>query len=329
MEATSMTTQRRKSRAAMLSVVSNTTLVIIKAAVGILVGSVSVLSEAIHSGVDLVAAVIAAIAVKTSGKPPDDEHPFGHGKVENVSGAIEALLIFGAGIWIIYEAAHKLMHPEPLVMPYWGVAVMALSVIVNILVSGHLFRVGEETDSMALVADAWHLRTDVWTSLGVAGGLAAIAIGGWVAPDLNLAWIDPVIAIIVALMILKAAYELTRQSSRDLIDASLPDDEEELIRRHIRSQHQVRGFHHLRTRKSGDRRFIEFHLMVDADMSVLEAHEITDRLKDWIQEHFPKSTITIHVEPCGLSCPPHCVEGCVLTDDEREQRVAELADRSE
>ena len=323
MGARSMTDQRRKSRAAWLSVASNTTLVVLKIAAGLLVGSVSILSEAIHSGVDLLASFIAVMAERASRKPPEERHPFGHGKVESISGTIEALLIFVAGGWIIYEAIHKLLAPEPLQMVHWGVAVMGVSALANAAVSSHLFRVGRDTDSLALIADGWHLRTDVWTSLGVALGMLAISVGGWLAPNLDLTWVDPVIAIVVALMILKAAYDLTGQSSRDLVDTSLPADEEELIKRHIRSQHQVLGFHHLRTRKAGDLRFIEFHLMVEAEMTVLESHRITERLTEWIQEHYPKSTITIHVEPCELKCPPHCVAGCVLTDEQRAARRAD------
>ena len=141
-----MTDQRRKSRAAWLSVASNTTLVVLKIAAGLLVGSVSILSEAIHSGVDLLASFIAVMAVRASSKPPDERHPFGHGKVESISGTIEALLIFVAGGWIIYEAIHKLLAPEPLQMVHWGVAVMGVSALANAAVSSHLFRVGRDTD---------------------------------------------------------------------------------------------------------------------------------------------------------------------------------------
>ena len=134
-----------------------------------MIGSVSVISEAIHSGVDLLAAVIALFAVRKSAKPADEDHPFGHDKVENISGTVEALLIFLAAGWIIFEAVKKLIDPEPLDEAGWGVAVMLLSVAANIIVSKKLFSVGEETDSVALKADAWHLATDVYTSLGVMG----------------------------------------------------------------------------------------------------------------------------------------------------------------
>jgi len=309
--------QRRKVGVATLSVVSNSTLVVLKIIVGLLIGSVSVISEAIHSGVDLVAAVIALVAVRAASKPADEHHPFGHGKVENVSGTIEALLIFLAAGWIIYEAVHKLMHPEPLETLGWGVGVMLLSSIANFWVSHKLFRVGKETDSVALQADAVHLRTDVYTSAGVMAGLAAIWVGGRLWPGVDLAWLDPVAAIAVALLIIKAAYDLTRESARDLLDVKLPDNEVEWICERI-CEHEplVRGVHNLRTRKSGADRFVEFHLKVDGAMTVEASHAITVELEHTLEEHFRGAHVTIHVEPCS-DCHQGCVEGCLLSDEER------------
>ena len=179
-----MDVQKQKTRVALLSVISNTALVLMKLVVGIMINSVSVISEAIHSGMDLVAAIIAWFSVRTSSKPADEDHPFGHGKIENVSGTVEALLIFLAAGWIIYEAIKKFIHPEPIETAFWGVGVMLISAITNIIVSQKLFKVGRETDSVALQADAWHLRTDVYTSLGVMVGLALIWIGQWIFPEL-------------------------------------------------------------------------------------------------------------------------------------------------
>ena len=156
-----MDQQRRKQKVALVSVGSNLALVVAKATVGLAIGSVSVLSEALHSGMDLVAALIALFAVRSSGKPADEEHPFGHGKVENVSGMIEALLIFGAAIWIILEAVKKLLNPEPPERLGLGVILMLASVVINYFVSGLLFREAERSESPALEADGWHLRTDV------------------------------------------------------------------------------------------------------------------------------------------------------------------------
>ncbi len=152
-----------------------------------MIGSVSLISEAMHSGVDFLAALIALFAVKTSGKAADIDHPFGHGKFENISGTIEALLIFLAAVWIIYEAIEKLIHPLPLEDVVLGVAIMLISVVVNTFVSNIIFRVSKETDSIALKAEAWHLRTDIYTSLGVMSALTVIWLGGILRPDLNFA----------------------------------------------------------------------------------------------------------------------------------------------
>ena len=317
-----MDVSRKKTRVAALSVLSNGALVSGKVIVGMLTGSVSVLSEAIHSSIDLLASLIALVAVRTSGKPADPEHPWGHGKVENLSGAIEAILIFVAAIWIIYESVHKLLNPQPLDAVGLGVGIMALSSIVNIIVSRALFRVGRETDSVALIADAWHLRTDVYTSLGVMVGLGIITLGGLFFPKTDLTWLDPAIAICVALLITKAAFQLTRQSIADLLDTSMPENEKVWITSYLR--HEIReacGFHRLRTRKAGATRFVEFHLIVDADMHVDDSHAITDRITADLRGRFSGCNVTIHVEPCDGSCKDACVAGCLLDAGERKVRA--------
>ena len=168
----------KKTSVALLSVLSNSVLVIFKLIIGTIIGSVSVISEAIHSGMDLAAALLAFFAVRLAGKHADEDHPFGHEKVENISAAVEALLIFIAAGWIIYEGVKKLINPEPIETIGWGVGVMLFSAIANLIVSQRLFKVGKNTDSAALMADGWHLRTDVYTSAGVMTGLAFICQGG-------------------------------------------------------------------------------------------------------------------------------------------------------
>lgn len=295
-----MIVKNRKTVAAAISVASNTLLVVFKLIVGILMGSVSVISEAIHSGVDLLAAIIALFSVRVAEKPRDYEHPYGHGKIENISGAIEALLIFVAGGWIIYEAVGKLLHPGEIESLGWGVGIMLSSAVANWLVSRMLFRVGNQTESMALLADAWHLRTDVWTSAGVMVGLAMIQVGQWVLPNANLLWLDPVVAIAVALLIFRAAFHLTLESGRDLLDARLPKDEEEWIAERVRSfAPQVRGFHKLRTRRAGSIRFVDFHLHLEKTMSVEASHLLTHEIADVIRHRFPGASVNIHVEPCA------------------------------
>ena len=311
----------KKTAAAILSVASNSLLIILKVVAGLLIGSVAVLSEAIHSGVDLVAALIALFAVRASGREADERHPFGHGKVENISGTIEALLIFAAAAWIIYEAIRKLIDPQEISMPFWGVGVMLVSALVNLFVSGHLFKVSKETDSVALKADAWHLRTDVYTSTGVMVGLLVIWVVGMISPGVDLRWLAPVVAILVALLILKAAWDLARESGRDLMDVSLPDEDVAWIKQFIHDGWpQVRSFHHLRTRKAGPNRFIEFHLVVDEHMSVGAAHTLNDDIVAAIKERLAESRVNIHVEPCEFECEEACLGGCTVDSAERDAR---------
>ncbi len=308
---------RYKTAVALLSVASNALLVGVKLVIGLSIGSISVISEAIHSGVDLVAALIALFSVRKSAKPADHHHPYGHGKVENISGTIEAILIFFAAGVIINEAFHKLFNPQSLDLVGWGIAVMLFSSVINIVVSHLLFIVARATESVALEADAWHLRTDVYTSAGVFFGLSAIWVGKRILPDLNLGWIDPIAAVAVALLIIRAAYEMVKKSARDILDASLPDKELSRLRDLIlRQAPAVVGFHDLRTRKAGSTRFVEFHLLVDRDMTVFDSHQITQVIGDDIRQLFPDTQVTIHIEPCDKTCSSKCTKDCILTDRE-------------
>ncbi len=308
-----MSQNKKKRRVAILSVASNSTLVVFKLVVGFHTGAVSILSEAIHSSVDLVASLIAFFAVRASGKPADERHTFGHGKFENLSAAIEGILIFVAAGWIIYESAHKMIFPEPVENLQWGIIVMGISALINIIVSQKLFKVGMETDSAALLADGWHLRTDVWTSLGVACGLAVYMIGHEIFPLLNLNWIDPVIAMGVAVLIIRAAWELTSEAVTYLLDASLPEEEEKAITFIIdQMSPQVLNFHNFKTRKAGSERFVEFHLVVSQDLSVKMAHDICDNITLKIKSIYPKTEVMIHTEPCLAECSGACKGTCAI-----------------
>jgi cation diffusion facilitator family transporter len=296
---------REKTSIARLSIISNATLVILKLTAGFMIGSVSVISEAIHSGIDLIAAVIAYFSVKKSSVPPDTEHAFGHGKVENVSGAVEAVLIFVAAGLIIWEAYNKLVHGIVIEDVSLGIGVMLISVIANFFVSEKLIKTAKKTDSIALEADGWHLRTDVLTSLGIFGGLVAIKLTG-------IAILDPILAILVALFILKAAFDLTVKSVKDLLDIKLPREEEDEIKKAI-SRHagEYVEFHDLRTRKSGSDRFVDLHLVVHKKLSVQEAHGLSDRIENDIKERFPRTSVIIHIEPCEET-----VDNCKECDGE-------------
>lgn len=284
--------------AALLSILSNTLLVIVKLIVGILSGSVSIMSEAIHSGIDLLASCIACIAVSISSKPADVQHQYGHGKFEDLSGFVEALLIFIAAIWIIYEAIHKLISPQPIEKLDFGILIMGGSAFLNLIVSNYLIKIGKETDSIALIADAWHLRTDVYTSAGVMLSLTVLYCNNYFFPHINLNWIDPITGIAVAVLIIHAAYKLVKQASYELVDVSLPANELEWLCDYINSlAPMVRGFNNLRTRKAGAYRFIELNILVDGNMTINVSHSITKKIITKVKEHFVGAYIIIQVEP--------------------------------
>lgn len=280
-----------KSSAASLSVASNTVLIILKLVAGISMGSVSVISEAIHSSVDLLAAVIALFSVRAAAKPADDSHPFGHGKIENVSGTVEAVLIFFAAMLIIYEAVQKIIYGVHVEALGLGIGVMAFSAIANIVVSRQLLRVSRATESVALEADAYHLTTDVLTSVGVLVGLAAVRLTG-------LMILDPFIAIAVALAIVKAAWDITHKSFVDLLDRRLPDADRQVIEE-VLSRHSglMVGYHDMRSRKAGSLRYVDLHLVVDGGKSVEEAHRLCDHLEEEIEQALPNTDLVIHLEP--------------------------------
>lgn len=276
---------------ARLSVASNSLLIAMKLTVGLISGSISILSEAIHSLMDLLASVIAYFSVKISDTPADDNHPYGHGKFENVSGVTEAILIFIAAFWIIYEAIHKLMSPEQKIGSLWiGIVVMAASALVNVYVSMRLYKVARETESIALEADALHLKTDVLTSAGVAVGLFLIWITGY-------HFLDPIVAILVACLILKESFNLFHRAYGPLLDVTLPENELMKIRLVI-DRHCTGNisFHKLRTRLSGNKRYIDFHLNLAPEMTVKEAHDLCDCIENDIHQEIPNSEVTIHVE---------------------------------
>jgi cation diffusion facilitator family transporter len=278
-----------KIKVARLSIISNTFLIIIKLIAGIFSGSVSVISEAIHSGMDLVAALIAFFSVRISDRPADIRHPYGHGKFENVSGVIEAVLIFLAAVWIILEAVRKLFHhTDDIGQLHFGFIVMTVSAIVNYFVSRRLYKVAKETDSIALEADALHLKTDVLTSLGVAVGLLLIWITGKF-------FLDPIVAIIVAGLIIKEAFVLLKNAYSPLLDVSLSDDELKIIEAvlHEKNIH----YHDLKTRKAGQFRFVDIHIEMAPTMTLKAVHDICDEVEENLKKSINNLDINIHVEP--------------------------------
>lgn len=281
----------KKVRVATLSVLSNSLLIIMKVSVGMISGSVSILSEAIHSSIDLIAAIIAFFSVRVSAIEPDERHPYGHGKFENLSGVIEGFLIFVAAGWIIFEAVKKITGAEPVDNIGWGSLVMFVSGVVNILVSRRLYKVAKETDSVALEADALHLKTDVITSFGVAAALFLMHFTHFYI-------LDPVIAILVALFILRESYLLMRRAFSPLLDVSLSKEELSEIE-DILKKMNVR-YHDLKSRKAGNFKFIDFHLDLPPDLTLDRVHEYCDEIEDNLKQEINYLSVNIHAEPNQL-----------------------------
>jgi cation diffusion facilitator family transporter len=282
-----------KQNVALLSVISNSILIVFKIIAGIFMGSISVISEAVHSAIDLIASIVAWFSIKKAGQPADLDHPFGHGKYENISGFFEAMLIFFAAAMILYEAIKKLFHPAEVERLGWGIAVMGISVIINTVVSRMLFKTAKKTNSIALEADGMHLWVDVITSLSVIIGLITIHFTHWQI-------LDPIIAIVVACMIGKASIDLTKKSISDLADRSLPEPELQSIQNILQTYPSVLGHHKLRTRQCGDRREIDIHILMDKNMTLEDSHGLCSKIEDHIKETLPGSYITLHVEPAEV-----------------------------
>ncbi|MDD4237493.1 MAG: cation diffusion facilitator family transporter [Desulfotomaculaceae bacterium] len=285
-----------KAKVALLSIGSNTFLTLGKLFVGLSMGAVSVISEAIHSSLDLVAAIIAFFAVRTAAKPADERHNYGHGKFENLSSIIEAILILVAGVMIINNAIPKLQGGGEIENLGLGAGVMGISAVVNLFISRQLLKTAKKTDSPALAADGWHLMTDVYTSMGVFAGLGAIYLTG-------LTILDPIIAIAVALLIFKAAFKLISESVRNILDTNLPPTEEKLIQKILYSYaEEYIEFHDLRTRKAGSDRYVDLHLVVPKYKDIDAVHTLCDRIEDDLRTQLPSVQVLIHTEPCRAHC---------------------------
>lgn len=278
-------------RAALISVGSNTVLVVGKTVVGLLSGSVALMSEALHSGLDLLAALMAWISLRFSAHPPDHDHPFGHGKWENVSAFIEGLLIIVVALGVFYQSVPRLWEPVSLTLVPLALGVLAVSSGVNFLVSWALKRAARRFDSVALEADAAHLSTDVYTSVGALLGLLGYHLTG-------MALFDTVAALGVGLIILWIGLKVSHGSLHGLLDTRLPVLEEEEIRQLVAAVDPVLELRELRTRKAGPVRYLNLTLVVCRWESLEQIHRLCDGLEARLKERFPGAMVFIHPEPC-------------------------------
>lgn len=288
----------QKKLAAGLSIASNAVIILLKLIAGVLSGSISIISEAIHSFSDFLASVLTFFAVMKSSEPADKEHPFGHGRYEDMSGFIEGGLIVFAALYIVYEAAKKLIFGCTMeIDSYLGIYVMAFAVAANFVVSSYLFKVAKKTNSISLYADGEHLRTDIWSSLGVLAGLVLIKLTGFVI-------LDPLIAIVVALFILKTGFKISKTTLNNLLDVSLPAEDINEIEKIIESfkDSGVLGCGQLKAKNVGPDKQIEMTLFFPKNMTIENCHNICDEIEDCINQQFGNCNISIHAEPECAKC---------------------------
>ncbi len=286
-----MNINTQKKLAAGLSITSNAVIILLKFIIGIISGSISIISEAIHSFSDFLASVLTFFAVSRSSEPADREHPYGHGKYEDMSGFIEGGLIIFAGLFIIYKATKNLIfgyHAET--EPFLGICVMGFSVLANFVVSWYLFKIAKASDSVSLFADAEHLRTDIYSSLGVLFGLVLIKITGY-------SILDPIIAIIVAGVIIKAGLAISKETLNNLLDGSLPEIELNKIENILNNNKFIKGYKNLKARKSGQYKSIEITIFFEPDMTISQCHKICDDIELQIGEKLNFVNVIIHSEP--------------------------------
>jgi cation diffusion facilitator family transporter len=278
-------------RALRMPLVSNALLVLVKLAVWFISGSVSVLSEALHSAVDLLVTSLQLVSVRLAARPADADHAYGHGKFENIGAGIEALFILATAGVAMIAAIQRIRAPVTIAHLDLGIGVMLLSAVVNVFVSRGLARTARAEQSPALAAEAAQLGADVWTAAGVALGLIVIHIT-------KFALIDPILSLMIAGLIVKAAYDVSRRAFVDLTDGRLPAEEEAHIRQIIeRHQSIFSGYHKLRTRRAGGGEFIDFHLQMPRDMPIGRAHELSDLIVGDIKAELPRAHVLIHLEP--------------------------------
>jgi cation diffusion facilitator family transporter len=303
-----MIERRGLLRFAALSVVAALLTIGLKAAAYAVTGSIGLLSDALESLANLIAALVALFALSVAARPADEEHTYGHTKAEYFSSGFEGLLIAAAAVGIMVAAVRRFIEPQAIVEPALGLAANALATVVNFGVARVLLRVGKRHESITLEADAQHLMADVWTSLGVIVGVAAAVATGWHR-------LDAIVAIAVALNVLRSGFRLLDRSMHGLLDTSLPEETLTTIKG-ILDDHSGIGvrYHALRTRQAGARRFISFHILVPGDWTVQRGHDLLEAIEERIREAVPRSVVDTHLEP---------IEDPVSWEDTRLERPSE------
>lgn len=272
--------------------------------VAIATGSLGVLSEAIHSALDLVSSLLTFFVVRAAVRPADWDHQFGHGKIESISALFEAFLLFVAGAYIIYEGIDRTSNAHHHVQHVgWGLAVLALSMVVNLYVYLQNRRVAHAEESIAIETNAFHFLTDIFSSFAVFLSLGVIHFTNW-------EWLDPVVAIGIAIYIGWIGVQQMRKCIAELSDTALPESEVAIVKEVlVKHRKSFLNYHDLRSRRGGSTRYLDLHLTLCSDQTVGEAHEVCDQIENELMTCFKNVDVNIHVEPCGThgeACREHC-----------------------
>jgi cation diffusion facilitator family transporter len=285
-----------KENVSRLAIVSISALIIMKLVTSFVTGSIGIRADAFHSLIDLAGAVIGYIGIKVSSKPPDKQHPFGHGKAENIAGTVISLFIFAAAGLIAYQAINRIISGGEVEMVTIGIYVTAAAIAINLLFARYALKMARKTDSVALEATARDMLADVYSSIAVLAGLVLVLITG-------LALMDSIVALLVAVLILRTAIITFKNSFSGIMDSGLPKEEEDIIKSVLMAhKEKIVGFHALRTRKAGSQRFADLHLVMHKTISVEESHNMADHLEEDLKEKLSNMNITIHIEPCDADC---------------------------
>jgi len=279
------------TRYAWISIAASVTTILLKSGAYLLTNSVGLLSDAVESLVNLTAGVMALAMLTVAARPPDEDHAYGHSKAEYFSSTTEGFLILVAAGGIIYTAIQRFLAPQPLQELGIGLVVSSAASGVNFAAARVLLKAGSRENSITLEADAQHLMTDVWTSVGVIAGIGVVALTNWQA-------LDPIIAILVGLNIIRTAYHLLNRSVAGLMDAALPEDEQKKIEA-VMEKYREKGvdFHALRTRQSASRRFVSLHMLVPGSMTLHDAHHFAEDFERDIRKELPDTIVHTHLEP--------------------------------
>ncbi len=276
-------------RAASLSLASTVVVVGVKLLAAWKSGSISVLAEAVQSIVDILMSALAVATIAYAARPPDEEHPYGHGKAEVLAGALQMLVILGSGIYILYEAYRRLLAPQPIAWD-WGAAAMAYALAANLAVAVHLRRVAKRTESTALESEALHLKGDSISSAGVLAGMLLVGATG--QPIL-----DPVVAAVFTVLAMAQAAAQLKHVLHPLMDGALPPGELARLKQLLEAHEAVRGFHNIRTRQVGNQRWIELHVLFDDALTFVDAHDLAEHLEKELKSALGGAIVSIHYEP--------------------------------